>query len=484
MTLDAGPEPVPLDSKDIAMQDVVHPDPGHAEQNVDRTAVVIEVWLNDYPVVPLFLDETRALAERFTARHPEYRVVVHGRDHLVLPRMVAEAARRGRPPAIVQNFYTSTQLARDMLARDGSPLFTSVEAAIGGRTEILGERVVLDDLVAAGRDYYTDGGELFAVPPLTSTMLLYTNTTLLRRAGIPAAPATWREVEAACTAVEALPSNAARGVSWPNHGWVFQQALAQQGALLADHDNGRSGRAERIDLTSPAMTAFVRWWLTMHRHGHYHYTGVRAAGEDTLRAWVENHRAFAEQRVAMVLSTSVEAQRMVEAGRAGGFDVEVSRMPHNDEVPYAGNVIGGDSLWLTAGLDRETRDGALAFLLYMLDPENVAARHRSSGFIPVTGAGHERLRHEGWFDANPHHRVAVDQLAAGDGSPAALGALLGDFVGAQDVMTDAMHDVLALGADPVARFRSAERAAQRLLDDYHARLAAGPDIDPRHFRVG
>lgn len=456
------------------------------QSGLSTRQIVIDVWLNSYPVVPLFLNETVELARRFSAEHPEYQVTVTGLDHVTLPREVAAAARAGRTPAIVQNFYTSTQLARDIRTGTGAPAFTSVERAIAGRSSILGVPVVIDDIVPAARNYYTLDGELVAMPPLTSTTLLYANTSVLRAAGITDVPRTWDDVRSACAAVTALPGGPPHGITWPNHGWLFQQAVACQGGLLVDHDNGRSGRAEDIDLASPEVLAFVDWWVGLHRDGLYRYSGVRSAGDDTYRAWEENFRAFAEQRVAFVLSTSVEADRMVQAGRDGGFDVVAARMPYNGAVGYAGNVIGGDSLWLAAGLDQATSDGALAFLQYMVSPENAAVRHQTSGFIPITGASFDLLAGQGWFDDNPHHLAALEQLAAGDGSPAARGALVGGFVDLQDILTDAMHDVLVAGADPATRFGSAAVAARELLDDYNdhclGRVAGTPG--PNRFRVG
>lgn len=449
--------------------------------------VVLEVWLNDYPVVPLFIGETRKLAEEFSRTHPGVRVEVHGVDHLRLPEEVARAARTGRPPAIVQSFYTSTQLSSDLLAADGSPLFTSVERAIAGRDEILGVPVRLDDLVTAARDYYTLGDAgMVALPPLTSTTLLYANTTVLDAAGVHAIPRTWEELTTACEAVAGLEGGPGHGVTWPNHGWIFQQAVAQQGGLLASPANGREGRARTVELASPAVLRFADWWRRLHADGHYLHTGLRSAGDDTYPAWERNYLAFAEQRVAFVLSTSVEADRMVQAGRDGGFAVEAAPMPHCEAVPYAGNVIGGDALWLTAGLEPAARDAALAFLLTFLTPQNAAARHKTSGFVPVTESARALLEDEGWFDANPHHRVALDQLAAGDRSTAAQGALLGDFVGVQDAMTAAMHDVLTAGADPADRFGRAASEAQLLLNDYNAQcLGQVPgQRGPQSFRVG
>jgi len=455
---------------------------GRAADQSDR--VVVDVWMPSYPATPPFLTEVRGLAKAFEREHPDYRIEVVECPYLSLPEQVHQAVQRGHRPAIVQYFFTSTQVARDMRAQNGEPLFTPVQRAIGGRAEILGQPVVIDDLVPAARAYYTFDDELFAIPPLTSTTLLYTNTSLLSKAGIRQIPRTWAELTAACQKL-AGPTGAGPGVTWPNAGWIFQQAVAQQGAVLADPDNGRTARAKQVQLDSAAMLAFVHWWQQLHQHGYYRYSGLRAVGDDTGEAWEQNYLAFAEQRVAFALSTSVVADRMVEAGRQGGFDVTVSRMPHNDEVPYAGNVIGGDALWLSDGLDEATRDGALAFMQFLLSTEHAAARHKTTRFMPVTRSAIDLLDSEGWFDANPQHRAALDQLDASDGSYAARGALVGDFAGLHDVLTQAMDDVLVRGADPDQRFAEASSQAQRQLDEYNADCLGerpGP-AGPRRFAV-
>ncbi|MFM9372907.1 extracellular solute-binding protein [Streptomyces sp. Da 82-17] len=421
----------------------------------------IDVWLADHPF-PNFLDPVRKCAEEFGRRHPEYRVVIQGYDYWTQRQKFFDAVEQGRAPAIVDFFYTATQIARDLTAKDGGPLFTSIEKAIGGRTEILGEPVIVDDLVVAARDYYSYGGELVSLPNSTSTSLLYANTTLLEAAGVFEVPRTWAEVEAACEAVAKLDGGPSHGITWPNHGWFFQQALAEQGTPLTDHDNGRSGRARRVNLTSEALLSWVRWWQRLSRDGHYLYTGEP-------NDWAGTLDAFVNQRVAFTLNSSVIAEQIVRAGDEGGFRVTAARMPYNETVAYGGDVIGGDSLWLADGLDPVKRDGALAFLQFLLNPRNAAAWHRSSGFIPVTRSAFELLESEGWFADRPHHRLANEQLDAGDRSPAAQGALLGDFTAIEETMTRAMADVLVDGAEPEARFAEAEKEAQLLLDAYNAK---------------
>jgi sn-glycerol 3-phosphate transport system substrate-binding protein len=194
--------------------------------------------------------------------------------------------------------------------------------------------------------------------------------------------------------------------------------------------------------------------------------------------------AFLTQRVAFMYSSSKLTPVIVQAGEEAGFPVEVSPLPYNGSVPYAGTVVSGHSFWLAAGLDKPTEDGVLAFLQRLISPDNAMAWHKAQAFVPITRTAFGGLEQAGWFEEHPYERVATDQQNASDRSAAALGALLGDFAGIQDAATAAMHDVLAGGADPVVRFAEAAALAQQLLDDYHAHCVDGPvPRSPRRLDV-
>ncbi|MGH3876891.1 MAG: extracellular solute-binding protein [Actinophytocola sp.] len=443
--------------------------------------VVVTVWLADHPFFPGFLDPLKEAADSFNATHPGRRIVVEGHDFRKLPADVADAVARGNPPDVAEYYTSATQLALDTIAEDGEPLFTSVERAVAGRSEILGEPVRLAEILPTARDTYVVDGELRSAPVTITTPLLYTNLTLLRRTGITEPPCTWAELETACRALAELGSGhergPERGAVWPVHGWLFQQAVAEQGGLLADHDNGRTGRPRRVDLCSPELLAYVEWWRRLHRAGHYLYTGAQAD-------WAGAFDAFVSGRVAFTVASSVQTGMIVAAGREAGFEVGASRLPHNGEVPYAGNVVSGQSLWLARGLDESTQDTALAFLSHLLAPDTAAAWHRGTGFVPATGAAYDLLAGEGWFDATPQLAAATGQLAASDRSPAALGPVLGDLAAIQDLLTQAMADVLERDADPAERFAAANAEGQRLLDDYNAHCHGPRRRTPPRLDVG
>ncbi|MGH8794878.1 MAG: ABC transporter substrate-binding protein [Stackebrandtia sp.] len=418
----------------------------------------IDVWIGftDYR-----LDWAKERAAEFNEKHEDYTVEIRGFDaYEPLIQATEAAVEEGNPPAVVQYFEAATQEARDFTDANGDPLFVSVGEAIGDREEILGEPVVLDDIVKAPTDYYTVDGEFLSMPWNTSTTVFYSNKKMMDEAGIEKAPQTWDEIDAACDKIAKLKDGPENCITWPNHAWMLEQSVAQMGGLMADKDNGRSGRAEEVYVDSEEMMTYVNWWADLAEDGHYVYT-------DKQQDWEGVVNAFTSQNTAFLSTSSGDASRLVTDGKEAGFDVEVTPMPHNGDYENHGNLIGGATLYLTNGLSEKKSDNALAFMQYINNPENAADWHKTTGYIPITNSAVELLEEEGWFDENPHQRVANEQLDAGDGTPESTGVLLGEFVAIRDEMTQAMEDIISSGADPDERFAEAAEKAQQLLDDYN-----------------
>ncbi|MDH3294270.1 MAG: extracellular solute-binding protein [Acidimicrobiia bacterium] len=420
----------------------------------------IEMWI-------AFSDEDRLgfaqdRAAEFSAEHPEYIVEVTAFDsYNTVFEQAQLAIDEGNPPEIIHFFEAATQEALDAVNADGDPIFTSVTDAIGDRTEILGEPVVLGDVVSAATNYYTIDGELYSMPWNTSSTTMFSNMDILNAAGITEPPATWAEVEAACDAIMALPDAPSEGcITWPNHGWFYEQSLGQMGADLVNNDNGRSDRATEIFLDSPEAVAYVEWWSGLEQAGHYVYTGVQ-------RDWDGTSAAFQAQNVAMLIYSSSDTTALTQAGVDNGFEVRSSYMPYNQDIAYEGNLIGGATLWLANGLSTAEQDGALAFLNFFSNPENAAEWHKLTGYIPITNAAVDMLADEGFYDESPNSAVASEQLDAAANTPAATGALVGNFVAIRDVVTAAVEDILVNDVDVKERMGSAQAEAQQLLDDYN-----------------
>ncbi|MFD6565077.1 extracellular solute-binding protein [Micromonospora profundi] len=441
-----------------------------------KKKIAIDVWLADYPF-PGYLDERKRLAEEFNRKYPRYQINVEARDYTTLPADVDRAVREGNPPEIANYYYNVSQVARDMKDRAGRPLFTSVQRAIGGRSQILGERVVVRDLLPQVRAYNTDRGDMVSFPVTSMTSVLYANTNLLKKAGVSRLPQTWQELEGACAKIARVPNGPANCVTWPNHNWFFQQAIAQQGGLLTNNNNGRTGRATKVNLDSQQVLNYASWWKRMHQAGHYRYTGMP---ED----WGGTFESFVTQQVAFTFDGANQGDTFAQMGAEAGFGVTVGSLPHAGPGRAVGNVNSGDALWLRAGLDRETQDGALAFMQFLNSPRNSAQWHKSTAYLPMTGQAVDLLQRERWFAQHPAPKVALDQIRKAPQSPASLGVVVGAFDGIQNELVLAMDDVLLRQANPVQRFKLADARAQRLLDAYNARCVGSGPRSPDCYQVG
>jgi sn-glycerol 3-phosphate transport system substrate-binding protein len=418
-------------------------------------ATTIDFWVAFSDEARLGFAEEKATA--FNAAHPEYNVnVTSFASYNDVFDAAILAVDSGEPPGLIHFFEAATRQALDAVDSSGAPIFKSVTEAIAGRTEILGEPVVLDSVVSAARDYYTVDGSFYSMPWNTSTTVMFNNMDILNAAGITEPPATWADVTAACDAIAAMDEGPSGCITWPNHSWFVEQSLGQQGELLGNADNGRSGRATEVLLESDGMLAYIDWWKGLNDVGYYTYTGLQ-------RDWDGTSNAYLAEEVAMLVYSSSDTTFFDENAT---FTNQASFMPRNEAVDYVGNLIGGATIWMLDGMDTTTEDGALAFANFFSNPENAAAWHQLTGYVPITDDAVALLDSEGWYDESPNSKVASDQLAAAKNTPASLGALLGNFVGIRDIITLAIEDILVNDVDVATRMAQANEEANKSLSEY------------------
>lgn len=414
----------------------------------------IPVWVafTDYR-----LDWAKEQAAEFNELYPEYNVTVEGyANYEELFTATALAAEQGSLPAVVQYFEVATQDARD------SGYFKSIAEAIAGREEINGIAVDMEDYVQPVIAYYTLDGEFTSMPWNTSSAIWFSNMNILADAGVEAPPATWAEVDAACEAIMALENAPEYCWSFPNHGWFFEQWLAAQDGEFANNGNGRDARATEVTFNNEAGLAVMQWLDEQAEKGYLYYSGAQGGN-----AWSTVDQAFLGQQVAMAAYSSSDTRVYTETGAENGFEVVASFMPYNEETGWAGNLIGGASLWLADGLDPAVEDGALAFLLYFTNTENQAEWAQITGYFSVRQSSIDLLESEGFFEANPNFRVAPDQIAQSTITPATSGALVGGFPGIRNVVTQAVDTVLLTDEDPQAVLDAAAAEANTILEEYN-----------------
>lgn len=445
--------------------------PAVAQEKID-----IEVWIafTDHR-----LDWAVDVANQFNELYPQYNVTVqeYADYEPLLQDYTLARDQNSNIPEVIQLFEVATQFALD------SNWFKPVAEIIGDRDTILDIPVNFEDFVGVVSAYYTIDGQWASVPWNTSTPILYANRSLMEQAGVETLPTTWQELQETCAAFEPLveAGTVAGCITWPNHGWFFEQWLAQQNELLANNGNGREDRATEINLTSDAALDIAQFHQDMYEAGYYVYSGVQ-------RDWTGTVQSFGAQQVPFIMTSSASAAGIINSAAENGFEVETGFMVYDNEDGWTGNILGGATMWISDGLEPEVEDGALAFLLFLSDTANSASWHTASGYVPVRTSSiglletvaadndlgwniedgiRVDLPEGNWFEINPNFLTASEQLGQSQVTLATQGAIFGTFVETRDIITQALEDVMLLGSDVQETLAAAQEAANTLLEEYN-----------------
>jgi len=383
------------------------------------------------------------LVNTFNAANPNMQVTAEytGSYAETLTKALA-AYKAGEPPTIVQVYEVGTQTMLD------SDIIVPVYTLNQGEVDWV-------DVVAPIRDYYSLDGNLYCMPFNSSTAMLYYNKDMFEAAGLDpdSPPTTWAELEAYSRQI--MDAGLAEGgfsMGWP--AWIFEQMFAFHDQLYANHDNGRSGLADEVLFNSDFGVMVMTEWQRMTQEGVHIYGG---------REYRANDPFLAGQFPFLFQSTSSLGGIL----GAASFQVGTAFLPRFDgDYPAGNSVVGGGCLWVMDKATPEQLTAAWEFLKYSFSPERSVIWHKETGYFPSTNTSYQMLKDEGWFEAEPNHATAFDQILSGVNTPAANGVLLGNFVQIRDITGAAIEEITVNNVDPRAALDKAAAEANQVLADY------------------
>lgn len=393
----------------------------------------------------------QALVDRFNETHENAHITAEFKGSYAETLTAAIAAyRAGEAPHIVQVYEVGT---RTML--DSGAIVPVMEVSNGE----LDPSIFVDPIL----NYYTIDGQLWCMPFNSSTAMLYYNKDIFREAGLDpdSPPTTFAELYE--MGQQILESGAANGViafGWP--AWIFEQMFAIHDQFLANNSNGRDGLATEVYFNSDFGVEVMTQWQRWAQDGLLIYGG---------REYRANDPFVAGEFAMLIQSTSSLGgiQRSVE------FDLGTAFLPVLEE--YGGrqgnNVIGGGCLWTMQGHPAEDYDAVWSFFQFLSETEQAVYWHQNTGYFPATKAAVDELEAMGWFEENPNFFTAFQQILSGNDTPAARGALLGDFVTIRDIEDTAFENIIVNGMDPQEALDAATEEANQILEDYAALIGEG-----------
>jgi len=242
------------------------------------------------------------------------------------------------------------------------------------------------------RDPTNAKGQLLALPVGLSTPVLYVNRVAFRHARVEpnARLTTWADVQAVLVRLQQGGSRCPLTVAEPARVFIENQSAWNNIPAL------RGKQAAFNGLFHVKYLALMASW---YRANLLHVFDDLAASE----------QRFAKGECALFVGPSNSWADF----RAQNLEVDVTRLPYQDDSPGApqNTLADGASLWAAAGKKTAAYKVVANFVGFWLQPDNQIAWQRATGFLPLNRAGILASDSNLLGDDLENIRVAVSQLA-------------------------------------------------------------------------
>jgi len=431
--------------------------PGQAPCPIDALAeatkpVTIRMW---HTQVRANAEELQRQVDRFNASQGDVRVkLVHVPTYAeILSKYKAGlSSGSGDLPDVGQFEDTSVQLLLD------SRSTVSMQSCVDR------DHYPLDDFLARTITFYSVGGKLVAMPWNVSNPILVYDANAFRRAGLDPArpPRTLAEVTEYARRIVAS-GTARHGISLPIFPYILENIAQKSGQSLVNHDNGRDGRADRVLLDNAVNRAVWTWWDDLMRSGLGLNAGDNPTGIDHLLA-IGNGDAAMTIDGSPVLGPIKE---VLESGQFSGVRVAAAPLP---SLRGGGGVpVGDGSLWITSKTSPAKQAAAWRFVKFLVAPEQITSLATHTGFVPIRTSSVRSAEVKEFWRSHPEFEVPYEQLVA-RGAPSADGAVIGDYRGVRDAVTEGMVAMLSGRRPPAEALRRTQARADAVVRTYNERV--------------
>ena len=242
----------------------------------------------------------------------------------------------------------------------------------------------------------TIGGKVYGMAFALSTPVAYYNLDLVRKAGgdPQRLPQTWDEVLALAAKVKALGGDqAGLYYHWDVSGnWMWQSLISSQGGEMLTPDE------KKVAFGGPegkrAMALLSRF--------------VREAGMPNVPSNAAL-QMFAAGKLGMLFTTTAYLAQVQKLAK-GRFDIKTARFPRFSAATEPRLPAGGNTGMILAR-DPAKQRAAWEYLKFASGPFGSTVMVKATGYMPPnTNAAADPKYLKGFYDENPNHRPAVEQL--------------------------------------------------------------------------
>ena len=390
--------------------------------------------------------EVESLAQRFNQTHPDYQItpVYKGNYEQSLAAGIA-AFRTGNAPAILQVYEVGT--ATMMASKAIKPVYEVFSDA--------GIKFDETQFVPTVSGYYTDAksGHLLSQPFNSSTPVLYYNKDAFKKAGLDPEqpPKTWQELADYTAKLKAAGMKCGYASGW--QGWIqIENFSAWHGLPVATENNGFNGTNAVLEFNKPEQVKHIAMLQELNKKGDFTYFGRKD----------ESTEKFYNGDCAI---TTASSGSLADIRHYAKFNYGVGMMPYDADAKGAPQnaIIGGASLWVMQGKDKETYKGVAEFLDFLAKPENAAEWHQKTGYLPITKAAYDLTREQGFYDKNPGADIATRQMLNKPPLDYTKGLRLGNMPQIRTVVDEELESVWTNKKTPQQALDAAVERGNQLL---------------------
>lgn len=327
--------------------------------------------------------ELKQITDEFNQSQPNYLIKpVYKGDYIDSLTSFAASFRAKQPPALIQVFEVGTA---NILYPPGiiKPLAELLQENAKYLPEINFFPVI--------RDFYSEFGQLQAMPFNLSIPVIFYNADLLAEVGYNQDnfPTTWQEMEILAQKLQQQSKHCAYSSAYPS--WIQIEAFASlHGLPLID-----SHTHQAIYNNSALIHHLER--LKRWQTKHYFIYGGRS--NDATILFTSGHCAMFSQSSGGF--NSLQEMVSFKLGVAAlPLDIEASEQRH-------ANIVGGAALWAVNGQSPEVYRGIIDFYIFFAQPRVQQQWYQHTGYIPLglQGTYHPLAR-----ENNPILNLALKDL--------------------------------------------------------------------------
>ncbi|EQM55123.1 glycerol-3-phosphate ABC transporter substrate-binding protein [Lactiplantibacillus plantarum EGD-AQ4] len=298
--------------------------------------------------------------------------------------------------------------------------------------------------------------QLLAMPFNASQTALYYNKAVLRKYGImpPPVDPTYDDITRVAKAIHDKSHGEVKGMTMEAYSWLFEQLVANAGVPVANHDNGHTGNATKVDFTSPAAINAMKWVKENIDYGDFMNfgSGGNAAANEAA--------SFLSGHLGIFMQSSAKTGQLYQVLKN---DLGVTYFPRSNGQKANGIAVGGAALWIANDKPSAVQDGAWEFTKYLASPKVQADWQAKTGYLAVNKSAKDEPVLKKLFKKSPVLEVSGNQMARTKPNNTNSGVFVDGWVPARTAIQNAMQQIFA-GQDIHKSLQTAENTYNQVLE--------------------